>query len=129
VVNKTEIGAMLAYISELDQFIQPNEVTVKAWGDVLAGDMDSRWAKQHIVRHYGKGETTKLTPGILNDAWHWSRQRLASHGCPVCERDDHHAAGSAVPPNAAYIQAREALGHDVGDVLSAIEEANAKAIA
>lgn len=120
---------MLTYVSELDQFMQPNEITIKAWNDVLAPDMDARWVKQYIVRHYGKGETSKLVPGILNDAWHWSRQRLAKNGCPICGADDHYDDSPVVPPNAAYLAARQALGHDLTKTLIGIEEANAKAIA
>jgi hypothetical protein len=128
-VKQHEIGAMLAYISELDPFIQPNEITIKAWGDVLADDMDARWAKQFIVRHYGKGETTRMTPGILNDAWHWSRQRLSKQGCHVCGMVDHIGEGEISPPTPQYLAARAALGHDISGALSEIEAAAKKASA
>ena len=127
-VNIREISAMLAYLAEIDTFIQPSEITVKAWHDILDPTMESGWAKEYIVRHYRKPDARKITPGQINEAWH-NRPNRVGKSCTTCGSADHYYDHEAVEPNNAYLQARAALGHDLGGVLSGIEAASKKAIA
>lgn len=95
-MNTTEVTIMLTFISSIDGRLQPDEGTVLAWMQVLASDMEAKWASQHIKNHYGK-TGDMLIPSNLNRAWHMYKQTrmltapdIESHcgrsGCPCTHR-------------------------------------------
>ena len=86
-MNNKEISAMLEWISRVDRFVQPDPLTVKAWGDVLKADIESVWVKEYLVRYYNNPEATTVTAGIINQAW-INRRNGTVHACTVCDGPD-----------------------------------------
>ena len=124
-VNIREVSAMLIFVSGIDPRVQPSEIMAKAWSDILHHTIESPWAHDYVVRHYRKNDGRQITPGQINEAWH-NRPNRHGTNCVTCDASDHYYAGPAIPPNDTYLKARAALGHDLGGVLSQIEQASQK---
>jgi hypothetical protein len=68
-MNHKEVAAMLSWVSRHDRFLVVDELTVRAWLDVLKPQITSQWAKEYLVAYYSKAEPPRLTAGQLNEAW------------------------------------------------------------
>lgn len=68
-MNAKEVAAMLSWISRHDRFMVVDELTVRAWLDVLKPSITSHWAKDFLVSYYAKADPPRITAGRLNEAW------------------------------------------------------------
>ena len=74
-MNTVETAAMLEWVSRHDTFLVVDELTVRAWCDVLHKDIDARWCKTYLVHYFGKADPKKLTAGRINEAWLHYKER------------------------------------------------------
>lgn len=68
-MNKEQIAGMLTWINRHDSFVIADPVTVNAWHDVLNPSITAEWCKDFLISYYSRPISTRLTAGVINEAW------------------------------------------------------------
>lgn len=68
---------MLEWLSRHERYLVVDELTVRAWRDVLKSNIDVQWVKKYLVMYYAKPDQPPITAGRINEAWYRHQEMQA----------------------------------------------------
>lgn len=76
-VNRQEVATMLTMIAAVDDRFDPDQPRIAMWTECLDADMDAKFAKEFVVKHYAEQKTVVM-PSDVNASWRTFKQRERS---------------------------------------------------
>lgn len=82
-----EVAAVLTAIAAIDDRIDPDQMRIAMWCEVLYGDMTFEFARQTVINHYAQSRNV-IMPADLNSPWKIERAKINQRERDAIEKSD-----------------------------------------